>query len=228
MAHPGEICCARGVVNQMSWQGAHEQRRRRIFQVHPLQVSLTVKHRRGAAATECRASVMPDDCVRDVSASIAAQASPVRQIDVLVRREKVFVESAEFLEDVPRNQTCRPADTKHLSGGAGGVGTRAMMPLERAPSPKYTVAGAIDDRTVVHVDDARGRQEEARRNVDAVAQRAKPHGVRDGVVVEKRKKLASRRLCAGVISSRKTSILAERNDADARKAAADEVNGTVG
>ncbi len=170
----------------MSWQGAHEERRRRVLQVHPLKISLTMKHRRDAAATECRASVMPDDCVRHVSASIAAQASPVRKIDVFVRREKIFVESAEFLEDVPGNQTCRPADTKHFSGGAGGVRTRAMMPLERAPSPKYTVARAIDDQTVVHVDNARGRQEEARRGVDAVAQRSKPCGIRDRVVVEKR------------------------------------------
>ena len=120
----------------MSWQRADEQRRRRIFQVHPLQISLAVKHRRDAAASECRASVMPDDCVRDVSAPIAAQTSPVRQIDVFVRREEVFVESAELLEDLPGNQTCGAADAKHLSGGAGGIGTRAVMALERASGPE--------------------------------------------------------------------------------------------
>ena len=134
----------------MSWQGAHEQRRRRIFQYITPGFADRETPQRDAAATECRASVMPDDCVRDVSAPIAAQASAVRQIDVFVRREKVFVESAEFLEDMPGDQTCRPADTKHFSGGAGGFGARAMMPLERAPGPKYTVAGAIDDRTVMH------------------------------------------------------------------------------
>ena len=145
-----------------------------------------------------------------------------------MRRKKVFVESAEFLEDVPRNQACRPADTKHFSGGAGGVGTRAMVPLEGAPSPKYTVAGAVDDGPVVHVDDARGRQEEARGGVDAVAQRSKPCGIRDRVVVEKRNKLTARRFRTGVVSSGKTPILAKRDDPNVGKPAANELDGAVG
>src|SRR5688572_5570399 len=102
-----KIGCTGGVVNQVPGQGPRQKRRRRVFQIHPLQIPLSMKHRKGADATDGRASMVLDDGVSHVPAAVSAQSGAVRQVDVFVRGEEIFIEPAELLEHLPRDQTCR-------------------------------------------------------------------------------------------------------------------------
>jgi hypothetical protein len=102
------------------------------------------------------------------------------------------------------------------------------MAFERSAPPKEAVASAVDDGRVVHVDDARGRQQKPCCGIDAAAQRAEPARVGHGVVIEKRDEPTVRLARAGVVATGKPTVLGERDHADRRKPRAHELDSAVG
>ncbi len=143
---PREVHCRGRVVDEVTWQRPRQHRRRRVLEIHPFKVALTVEDREPAHLPDRRAPMMPHDRIRDVAAPVTAQPRPVRQVDVLVRREKVLVEAAELLEHAARHQTRSAADAEHLVRLPGHVRGRAMVPLEGAAPSQHAVAGAVDHR----------------------------------------------------------------------------------
>src|SRR5688572_27462790 len=169
-----------------------------------------------------------DDGVSHVPAAIPAQSGAVGQVDVFVRGEEIFIEPAELLEHLSRDQTCRAAHAKNFTRGGRSVSRGSVMALERASGAEQPVASAVDDRGVVHVDDARRRKQKRRPCVDAVTQRTKPGRVRYRVVVEECQKVAARRLRAGIAAAGKSVIVTELDETHLWKCGANEVRRPVG
>jgi hypothetical protein len=142
------------VVHQVARQRSQEDRRRRVLEVHPFQVALAVEHGEAAHLADRRAAVMAHESVGDVPAAIAAQPRTIREVHVFVRSEEVLVESAELLEDGARHQAGGAADGEDLLRPIREMRRRAVIALEGSAPPQHAVAGAVDHRRVVHVDDA--------------------------------------------------------------------------
>ena len=223
-----EVSRRRRVIEEMARQCPNEQRCGRVLQIHPLQVSLAMKHRWPADRPERCASVMANDGLRDVTAAVAAQPRSIRQVHILVGHEEVVVESPKFVEDRLRHQAGAAAHPEHLRRDASQLHRFPVVPLERTAPPEQPVTGAVDDTRVVHVHDARCSQRKTRRQLDSSAQRTKPARIRNCVVVEKRDELAARLTRAGVVAAGEAEILGERDHPDTRKTGADELGSAIG
>ena len=211
-----EVHRCRRVVEQVPGQRPQQQEARRVLHVDPFEVALSLEHGKRADRAERRAAVMADDGIRHVAAAVAAEPRPVREVDVLVRREEILVEAAELVVDGLRQEARGPADAEHLARLPGGGRRAAVEPLERAAPQQHAVAGAVDDRGIVHVDDARGGQHEAGPRVDPAAERAQPAALGNRVVVEERHQAAARFAHAGVVAAGEPAILRQRDYAHPR------------
>ena len=171
---------------------------------------------------------MPHDGIRNVADAVAAQPGPIGQIHVLVRREEVLVEPAQLLEHGFGHQAGRAADAKHFHWLRRLGRRHSVQAFERAPGTEKAVAGAVDDLRIVHVDDARRRQREPARLIEAGEQRPQPAGIRHGVVVQKRDHGPARVGDSRVVAAGKATILWQRDDAHGWVAAADMRHRAVG
>ena len=83
-AQAREVKRRSGNVEEMPRRCHQQQRGGSVFQIHPLEVSLSMEHGERAPSSEGRASSMPDDGLSDVTAAIAEEADAIGQVDVLV------------------------------------------------------------------------------------------------------------------------------------------------
>jgi hypothetical protein len=142
------------VIDDVARQRPPQQTARRVLRVHPLEIALAVEHGGLAGCAERRAADVPHDRVGDITTAIATQSGAIRQVDVLVRGEEIVVESSEFVEHRLRHQARGAAHAEHLLHRRRHGCRFAMMALERPAPAKNSVAGAVDDARIVHVDDA--------------------------------------------------------------------------
>ena len=68
-----------------------------------------------AHRTERRAASVTNDCIGRVQAAMSGQSCAVREIDVFVDHEEVFVESSKLVEDVPSDQEASAARAKDFA-----------------------------------------------------------------------------------------------------------------
>ena len=104
-----------GVIQQMAGERSDQESQGRVFQVRPLKIALSEKHRRRAAPAKRAAAGMVNDGVCDVDASVAAEPGAVRQIDIFIDHEEILVESAKFDEHVSPDHAGRSAGAKYLA-----------------------------------------------------------------------------------------------------------------
>src|SRR3984893_13412861 len=146
----------------MTGERSDQERQRCVLQVSPFQVALSEKHRRRAAPAKRAAAGVLNDGVCDVDASVSAQSGAVREIDIFVHHEKVFIESAKFDENVPPDHAGSAAGTKYLTRIVAECERVPVESLECPACAKIAIACAVNDRRVVQIDDPGCRESHTR------------------------------------------------------------------
>ena len=90
---------------------------------------------------------------------------------------------------LPRHQARTAARGEHLARFPRQIHRTTVVMLEGPAPPEQAVAGAVDPRGIVHVNDAGRGHRVAGRPVHAPEQRAQPGGLSCGVVVQERQML---------------------------------------
>jgi len=158
---------------------------------------------------------MADDRIRDVAHAVSTKPRAIGQVDILVGREEILVEPAQFVEHGFRHQAGRAAHAEYLQRLRRVHGGHSVQPLERAAGPEEPVAGAVDNLRVVHIDDARRHQRKSAGLIETADQCLQPSRIGNRVVVQKRHDRRARVGNAGVVSAGESAVVRQGHDADA-------------
>ena len=143
---------------------------------------------------------------------VAQELAAVGEIDVLVHGEVGLVESADVVEQAATNQAGRSARAEHFPRLARLRDRTSVRTFEGAPEPGHAVAGAVDDRGVAQIDDARRRQSRARIRVEGGPDRRQPSRLRRGIVVQEREIPAACQAGTSVVAGGEAQVGFERED----------------
>ena len=133
--------------NQQAW--------RSVLEIGPFQIALPEKYRGRATSAKRTAPCVMNNRAGDVDASMSSQSCTVREIDVLIHHKKIVVESAKLFKNLATYHERRSAGTEHLARHAAGSRRLSVKTLEGPACPQVAVAGAVDHRRIVEIDDSR-------------------------------------------------------------------------